>query len=104
MAGPPPGQDPSDITYSEYPSPSAPQGGFTRPLEIDQQVDMAMEEPFYSRNGDLPVNPIGHYEGESPYVNTSMNPYQLNPPSGMPTSINHRIFATLQEMGWTGND
>ena len=70
---------------------------------------MAMDEPFYLRNGDLPVNPLGQYEGETPYVNTSMNSYELNPPGDMPTSVNHRIFAIHpadipQEMGWTGND
>ncbi|KAL5344305.1 hypothetical protein ACLOAV_010734 [Pseudogymnoascus australis] len=45
MADPPLGEDPSNSTYSEYPRPPVPRGGFIHPLKIDQQVDMAMDEP-----------------------------------------------------------
>lgn len=99
MAGPPLSQDPSNTTYSEYPRPLAPQRGVIHPLTINQQVGIAVEEPFCSRNGDLPVKPLGHYEGEPVYVNTT---------GDMPTSLNHSNFSIhpadmSQGMGWTGN-
>ena len=105
VAGPPLGQDQSNSTYSEYPRPPAPQGGFIHPLAIDQQVDMAVEESFCSQNGDLSVKPLDHYDG----VNTSINSYQLNTTSDMPTSVNNSNFSVQtvdmpQEMGWSGND
>ncbi|KFY09645.1 hypothetical protein V492_05415 [Pseudogymnoascus sp. VKM F-4246] len=80
MAGPPLSQDPSNTTYSEYPRPPAPQRGVNHPLTINQQVGIAVEEPFCSRNGDSPVKPLGHYEGEPVYVDTT---------GDMPTSANH---------------
>lgn len=102
------GQDPSNVTYSEYPSAPTPQGGFIHPLKIDQQVDMAAEEPFRSQNGDLPPKPLGHYGGEPRYVNKSINSYQFNTTGGMPTSVAHSNFsihpADMSEgLGWTGN-
>ncbi|KFZ02093.1 hypothetical protein V501_09666 [Pseudogymnoascus sp. VKM F-4519 (FW-2642)] len=87
-AGPPLSQDPSNITYSEYPRPPAPQRGFI------QQVDVAVEEPFYSQNGDLPVKSLGYYEGE-PLVDTAINSYQLNTTGDMTADMS-------QGMGWTG--
>ena len=36
-------------------------------LKIDRQVDVAVEEPFCSQNGDIPAKPLGHYEGEPRY-------------------------------------
>ena len=79
MAGLPLGQDLSSITYSEYPRPPAPQGGFIHPLTIDQQVDIAVEEPFYSRKGDLPVKPLGQGMGwTGNYQDTrTLNPRDL---------------------------
>ena len=107
-AGAPLGQDPSNITYSEYPRAPVPQGGFIHPLNVDQQVGAAVEEPFCSQNGDIPAKPLGHYEGEPRYVNKSINSYQLNTTGGMPTSVTHSNFsihpANMSEgLGWTGN-
>jgi hypothetical protein len=109
VADPPLGQDPPNSTYSEYPCPPAPQGGFIHPLAIDQQVDMAVEESFCSQNGDLSVKPLDHYDGELRLVNTSINSYQLNTTGDMPTSVNNSNFSVQtvdmpQEMGWSGND
>lgn len=94
-AGPPLSQDPSNITYSEYPRPLAPQQGFIYPLTIDQQVDVSVEDPFYSQNGELPVKPLGHYGGE-PLVDTAINSYQLNATGDMTAGMS-------QGMGRTGN-
>jgi hypothetical protein len=87
MARPPPGQDPSNITYSEYPSAPAPQETSFYPLKTDQRnLDVVVEESFDSQDVDLHVNI----------------------PSDMGASLDHRIFAPhpadmQQEMGWTGN-
>lgn len=109
MADPPLGEDPSNSTYSEYPRPPVPRGGFIHPLKIDQQVDMAMDEPFCSQNGNLPAKPLGHYEGGPLYMNTSINSYQLNTTGDMRTSVNNSNFSVQtvdmpQEMGWSGKD
>lgn len=108
MAGPPLGEDPLNATNSEYPSAPSTSGRTYLSLEIDQQVDMAVEEPFYSDYGDFPVNLQGLYEGEPLYVDTSINSYPLNTTGDIPTSVDHSNFSVHpvdmpQGMGWTGS-
>ncbi|KFY47005.1 hypothetical protein V494_00229 [Pseudogymnoascus sp. VKM F-4513 (FW-928)] len=54
----------NEADLTRIPRPPAPQGGFIHPLTMDQQVDIAVGEQFCSQNGDLPVKPLGHYEGQ----------------------------------------
>ena len=108
MAGSPLGEDPLNATNGEYPSAPSTSGRTYLSLEIDQQVDMAVEEPFYSDYGDFPVNLQGLYEGEPLYVDTSMNSYPLNTTGDMPTSVDHsnvsvHLVDMPQGIGWTGS-
>ncbi len=101
---------PSSSTWDYVEYTSAPQGKSLCSLEIDQQFDMYVGEPFDSQDGDLPVHEqLGPYEGESLYLNTSINSYPLNTSSDMSAPVSHRNFPVHpadmpQEMGWTGND